>query len=245
MESEELAVRVAAGETQFLAQLYENNRKLLYALCNRFYMAHKEQCARCGVALEDLISESFFALQQAATAYAGSRKYSFSAYLTYPLKNRFAAALGWRTKGGAGEPLNACVSLDAPVKEGEESTISDILPADSNLEDEALRSLDMAGVFPAAERALTPTEYDCIERYYKQGQTYGVIAQQSGKTYSAVRSINERALRKLRRSHEILEQWEDYIGATYRMGGLGRFKDTGQSCVEWAVMKREMLEKEE
>ena len=51
-------------------------------------------------------------------AYAGSRKYRFSAYLTYPLKNRFAAALGWRTKGGAGEPLNACVSLDAPVKEG-------------------------------------------------------------------------------------------------------------------------------
>ena len=100
------------------------------------------------------------------------------------------------------------------------------MPAQGDLEEEALRSLDMAGVFPAAQRALTPTEYDCIERYYKHEQSYGAIAQQSGKTYSAVRSINERALRKLRRSREMLAQREAYIGATYRLGGLGRFKDT-------------------
>ena len=246
MESEELAIRVAAGKTQFFAQLYENNRGLLYALCNRFYMAHKERCARSGVTLDDLISESFFALHQAACAYARSRQYRFSAYLSYPLKNRFAAALGWRTKKGAAEPLNACISLDMPVKDGEDASLGELLPDESGeTEEDIVSRMDQAGVFPAAKNALEPLEYDCIERYYKHGQSYGVIARQSGKTYSAVRSINERALRKLRRSREMLAQREAYIGATYRLGGLGRFKDTGQSCVEWAVMKRENIGKEE
>ncbi len=63
--NEGLAIQIQQGNTNCFAALWENEKKLLYSLCNKFYANHEQECSRSGVTLEDLQQEAFFVLREA------------------------------------------------------------------------------------------------------------------------------------------------------------------------------------
>ena len=74
---------------------------------------------------------AFFAMLDAVHAYDPASGYKLTAFLKYPLQNRFNVLLGLRTVKAKKDPLNGCVSLDEPIGgESGDITRADVLPDD-------------------------------------------------------------------------------------------------------------------
>lgn len=99
------------------------------------------------------------------------------------------------------------VSLDAPVTEGEETCLLDILQCDdaeSNPEFSLLKSTEGKMLLKITKMSLTPRQFDVIHKYYGleggEKMTLEEIGEQFELTRERVRQIKENAERKLRAS---------------------------------------------
>lgn len=128
---------------------------------------------------------------------------------------------------------------------GEETdlTLGDTVASDQDLEEDAIRSADVAAMkrelWIAVDR-LPGNLPEVIRRRYIDGQTLDEISKSLGVTYNGVRQIQSKALRTLRQpglSRKYRRYYEEYIAAkSYHHVGVESFMRTGLSEVELEVL---------
>lgn len=117
--NEELAALIQAGDRDRLMELWQQVRRMVY-----------KQAARLpgwgGATTEDLIQAGFIAMLLAVDSYDPA-KAKFSTYLFQWLRAEFSAAAGQHTKLARLDPIHNAVSLDQPLEDEEDATLSDFI----------------------------------------------------------------------------------------------------------------------
>ena len=133
MINEELARRIQQGERDLLLQLWEQVQRYAH---DRAYKWFRATNGRGGQTVQDLEQEAFLALLEALEGW-DEKAGPFLPWYSLRLKAAFTAATGQRTKRDQLDPLQNCISLDAPLtdREGDPFTLENALP-DQRAEDD-------------------------------------------------------------------------------------------------------------
>lgn len=166
---------------------------------------------------DDLQQEAFVAMLEAVKRWDEGR----GAFLTIyglSLKGGLTIAAGCRTKRERLDPIQNCLSLDAPIPGGVEDDavfLSDVVPdhaAEESMEDvEERDSLEkLRDAFQMAFISLTDREVTVIRARYWHGLTQEQAAKQIGVSAMAVHNAEKSAIRHLRHPaiRKIFEPWE-------------------------------------
>ena len=144
--------------------------------------------------------------------------------------------------------MQEIVSLDAPIKAGEELSLADTVADDFSLEndtvDKIFNEYQQSELWGIVERYTDNQQEQVIRKYYKEGKTLSEIARESGISLERVRQHRAAGLRRLRMSkslREIREKCEIVEASIYRSGFNG-FKEHGDSIVEHIALRRAELE---
>ena len=144
--------------------------------------------------------------------------------------------------------MQEIVSLDAPIKADEELSLADTVADDFNLEDDALDKIfneyQQSELWGIVERYTDNQQGQVIRKYYKEGKTLSEIARESSISLERARQYRSAGLRRLRMSkplREIQEKCEIAEASVYR-SGFNRFKEHGDSIVEYIALRRAELE---
>ena len=96
-------------------------------------------------------------------------------------------------------------SLDVPIDEEGENTLSDLLPGANDLEEKAIKSLSVVHFWKMLDDILLPAESEVIKLFYLDGFTVKQVAEHTGDTEKQVRKLQQQALRKMRMRHKLKE----------------------------------------
>ena len=197
MTNEELARRIQHGERDLLLQLWEQVRRYAH---DRAYKWHMATNGRGGQTVQDLEQEAFLALLEALEGWSEEAG-PFLPWYSLRLKAAFTAATGQRTKRDQLDPLQNCISLDAPLtdREGDPFTLEDALPdqrAEADMEAVAERDLQ-AGVRRVVDSLPAEQRRVILLRYYHD-MTREQTAQRLHLTKTRAAAIEAKALRLLR-----------------------------------------------
>lgn len=235
-----LAALAATGNAFALGQLWEINKGLLHSMFWKWYSGHREQADAHGMTVDDFEQEGFFAVQYAAEHYDPGKGIAFSTWLAYAMKRQIQQALtnGHRrnitgTDGKihtiSADPLNHCTSLDAPADmDGEsDTTFGELLPDQTAAREmqgveDRLYHEQMHDAVESALQKLVPEEADVIRQRFYLDKTRQETASAVGKDLSAVRAIEEHALRNLRADPK-LRRWHDDFITTRAWSNAGFF----------------------
>ncbi|KAF5038659.1 RNA polymerase sigma factor RpoS [anaerobic digester metagenome] len=259
MTNEEMALAIQQGDKSLIAPLWEQLRRLIGMHAGRCFNRMQGRCAAAGVTEEDLIQTGFFAMLDAVRAYDPASGYKLTAFLRYPLQNRFNALLGLRTVRAQKDPLNGCDSLDEPLGgEGDDFTRSDVLPDENAqqpfedvIESEWRRSLRIVED-EAINKHLTEGEAAAVRGAFFEGLRLQPIADQLGVSRERVRQLQYNGLRRLRTgdaSKRLMPfMYAEYGALGLRGTGLSAFRYGGSSterAVETLERRRERQEQQE
>lgn len=197
MSNEELARRVQQGERDLLLQLWEQVRR--YA-CDRAYKWHRATGGRGGVTLDDLEQEAFLALLAALEGW-DEKAGKFLTWYDLRLRAAFTAATAQRTQRDRKDPLQDCLSLDAPLtdREGDPFTLEDTIP-DQRAEND-LNTVEERDRQAAVRRmldSLAPEQKQVILLRYYHDLTREQTARRLHLTKARAATIEAKALRLLR-----------------------------------------------
>lgn len=227
MKNEELILLAQQGNSEAMAQLYENNAGIIHFVCRPLVnTAH---------ALDDLKQEAYFGLLQAVRGFDPSRGILFVSYLKTAVKRHL-----WRYMRYSS--MNAVLCLDMPVYADNDTTLLEQLQDDIDVEDEALTAIEAAEINKAAQYALnllSEREQHIIECHYLKGQTLTAIAERLNISIERVRQLKSNALRVLHKPHHqraIMTLYDDIEAAGLRGTSLTSFKYNG-SATERAAIK--------
>ncbi len=195
--NEELARRIQQGERDLILQLWEQVRRYAH---DRAYKWFRATNGRGGQTVQDLEQEAFLALLEALEGWdedAGP----FLTWYSLRLKAAFTAATAQRTQRDRKDPLQDCLSLDAPLtdREGNPFTLEDTIP-DQRAEDD-LNAVEERDRQEAIRRVLDSLQAEqrrvILLRYYHD-MTREQTAQRLHLTRSRAATIEAKALRLLR-----------------------------------------------
>ena len=248
MTNEELAKRIYSGENDLMTELWKQTRRFIYGFCKKSYTQNSERFRACGVELEDLISEAYFALTAAVKVYNEKQgEYKFLTYLKYPLQKICVVAMGCQTVTDRKSVTFNHQSLDAPHtenKEGDFATLGDVLIDDNaNVEEDTTTKIALSEVFPTVKKILAnkPKNYNVLKMHYMDNVSLGDIGKVYGYSRERIRQLKISAFRHIRKSNnkKLLSLRDEIIGMSYSRSGFARFANTHESSVEWAVLKME------
>lgn len=197
MTNEELARQIQQGERDLLLQLWEQVRRYAH---NRAYKWQKAAGGRGGTTVEDLEQEGFVALLEALEGW-DEKAGKFLTWYDLRLKSAFTAATAQRTQRDRKDPLQDCLSLDAPLtdREGDPFALEDTIPdqrAEADMEAVAERDLQ-AGVRRVVDSLSAEQRRVILLRYYHD-MTREQTAQRLHLTRARAAAIEAKALRLLR-----------------------------------------------
>lgn len=247
MTNEQMAKEIKTGNNDLIPELWEATRLYIFHALNHIVernRVNQERMVSAGVTKEDLDQEAFFILLEAVNAFDPAGGYSFISSLRFTAQTHFFALIGMRTAKGRNDPLTKADRLERPIAaDGEEvSSLGDTIPdqdAESAFESviETEYQEQRHTAIQKALQCLTPIEERVIiERYYKnEGLTD--FGKECGMSTARVYQLHQSALRKLRKKRELMEWRTEIIDRSYALSGLGFFRATGSSSVEWAVNK--------
>ena len=192
MTNEELARQIQQGERGLILSLWEQVRRFALQQARRW-----AYLGRGGVTMEDLEQAAFLALLDALEGWK-SEEGQFLTWYGLRLKSAFTAATGQRTKRDQMDPLQSCISLDAPLtdREGNPFTLEDTIP-----DPQAEAAMERIGVWDALYTAvggLPAPQREELRRRYWLGQSTAEISAATGSTEQEVRNLEAAALRTLR-----------------------------------------------
>ena len=193
MTNEELARRIQQGERNLLFQLWEQVRRYAH---DRAYKWHRATGGRGG----QTVQEAFLALLEALEGWEETAG-PFLPWYSLRLRAAFTAATGQRTKRDQLDPLQNCISLDAPLTDREGTTFSleDTIPdqraeADLNTVEERDRQAAIRRVL----NSLQAEQRQMILLRYFHDLTREQAAQRLHLTRTRAATIKAKALRLLR-----------------------------------------------
>ena len=192
MTNEALAARIRAGERDRLMELWAQVRRFALQQARRW-----AYLGRGGATTEDLEQAAFLALLDALEGWR-TEAGQFLTWYGLRLKSAFAEATGQRTKRDQMDPLQSCISLDAPLtdREGNPFTLEDTIP-----DPQAEAAMERIGVWDAlytAVEGLPAPQREELRRRYWLGQSTAEISAATGSTEQEVRKLEAAALRTLR-----------------------------------------------
>ena len=197
MTSEELARRIQQGERDLILQLWEQVRRYAH---DRAYKWHRATGGRGGVTLDDLEQEAFIALLEALEGW-DEKAGKFLTWYDLRLKSAFTAATAQRTQRDRKDPLQDCLSLDAPLtdREGNPFTLEDTIP-DQRAEDDlnAVEERDRQAAIRRVLDSLQAEQRRVILLRYYHDTTREQTAQRLHLTRARAAAIEAKALRLLR-----------------------------------------------
>ena len=190
------------------------------------------------------MQEAYFALLKAIDAYDEENpKCTFKTYLKHSIEWYLC-----RYRKQDKNKRDTCV-LDAPLEiDNPEGTTLGEMTEDERaaFEEAVLRDVDMSKVFDTVksilnERTGNDNHFNLLFKHCIQNETYADIAKERGCSANNIREQVVKALRILRHpQHKELQAFkENYIDYSVRHISLTEFRQTNNSAVEWAAMKRE------
>lgn len=146
--------------------------------------------------------------------------------------------------------IQETVSLDAPLIDNEDISLSDTLADNFNLENDTIDKMfseyQKTEMWSIVEQHTKEIQSKILWEHYKRSKTLSQIANEMGLTSDQVKQYKDDGLRRLRSDkakQEILEKFEIMEASAYR-SGLKRFREHGNSNVEFiAIRKIELEEK--
>lgn len=137
-------------------------------------------------------------------------------------------------------------SLDSPVKSQDDDllTLSDAIPDTCNIENETVDRIMKDSIhtelWEIVSRVTDKREYSVIVDRFVQNKSMQAIGSEIGVTVEMVRQIQNKGLRKLRRScvaREIAKKFEVSYASAYYAGGVRTFNRTWTSSTEKAAIR--------
>ena len=254
-----LASLAAAGNTFALGQLWETNRGIIRAMFWKWYPNHKALADQHGVTADDFEQEGFFAVRYAAQTYDPAVG-MFSTWLAQAVQRQIQLTLSnghrrnfvdedGKTHTTSADPLNHCFSLDLPIdsESADGPTLGDVQPDPAaeqafTAAEERITSKQTRAVLDDALDRCGPTESAVMRHRFYDGLSLAVTGEKMGLTPAQVRTVEGRALRKLR-SDPKLRRWHDSELENRAWHGTGylTWRETGSSVQERVT---ERLEKQ-
>lgn len=247
MSNEELVAAIQAGEDR-MGELWEQVERMVKWKANHIMVNLTNRANPRGVEFEDLYHSGYPALVAAVETYRlGSIAFS-SWYMNY-LRTAFAETAGYRTVQQRREPLNAALSLDAPIgDDGDGDTVKELLadPSAAISLETVEEKIWISQLHDTLELALTnlpEVQGRVLRMRYYENRACASIAGDLGCTAASVLDKEQRALKKLHdaRYFNGLSEYVEKNTNYYQKVGLEQFKSTGMSAVETIVVRREKL----
>jgi len=189
--------------------LYEQNRRLLYHLANR-WAAHWERDP--AVSVEDLAQAGFFGLIKAAETFDESAGKAWAGWAAWHVYREFENALGYRE----GKPTRAhtgALALDAPISvdDSEGLTFLDTLPDDSLPDIDAGALLDdlQKQVREAVGRIKDDRQRRVVQMCDLEGKTLQEAAEGLCVSGERVRQVRNKAYKELKRDKRLKALLDD------------------------------------
>lgn len=231
MTNEELAVLAKTGDQDAYTQLWLQVRRLVIRQALRVLRAlGGERLAD----LDDLTQAGYLAMVSAVERFDPESGWKFTTYLTGALKTAFADCTGYRTVRGRSDPIRHAVSLDAPLSDEDEGTLSELVADPVDRMDEADERMYRGWLHDTLEAILSDLpelEEQTIRQRYYEGLTLREIGERSGVDPETARQWENKAMRKLR-NPKVLS----------RLDLRTDFYRRGSNPVESNVLWREELE---
>lgn len=123
MTNEELAVLIRAGQTEYIAQLWRQVARFIEVRAGQYldrWPDHYRQLQG------DMVNEAYFYFLKAIDGYDQERG-SFTTYLSWHIRNAFTDVLQGRGERLKNEPLNHAVSIDIPLEDTDDLTLTETL----------------------------------------------------------------------------------------------------------------------
>lgn len=243
MTNEELAALAKAGDRAALGALWEQNRGLLRMMLRKLE-ANPASCARmdaAGVTFDDLMQESFFAVERAALLYDPTRGASFASFLAYAVKHAFFDAVGLRTSRQRADPLCNADSLDRPLTNSDGLdglTRADAVPDEAAVRpfsdvEERLFAEQLHAALDKCLDAIPQKDALIIRARYYDGRTQSQIAAALGCSGAYIGQMENHGLRKLRspcNRHRLAQYREEIISRhATRSTGFSAWKRHGSA----------------
>lgn len=229
------------GNDELIPILWDNVKKLLYILADRYYSIYSDDLSRYGVTVWDLKQQAYSAFLKAIEGYDESKGYKFTTYLKYPFKN---AIRSLRTR----DTLNRSESLNTMITEKDNieayelgDTIPDKHSLDftENLENDSLYQTVRQAIDKLPERE----KWIITERYYKN-RTLADIAAEKERSSERIRQHEKRALQRLRNNRDIRRLADELGYSSQRIyhNNYSSFKHSSVSNVEIIACERADIE---
>lgn len=241
MTNEEIVSAIQAGDRGLISELWERVRRYVEYKARAEY--NRTQ-GRYGVTAEDLFQSGFVAMMASIDTY-DERKGPYLNWLTYYLRSEFSTLCGQDKNP---DPINYALSIDAPMSctEDDELTLADTIASPEDCYEDTERRVYCEQLHGALERALEllpEVQADIIRERYWEGKALKTVSEARHISINAVWAREQAALNKIRRSSQAqnLYRFIDDNTNYYRGVGLQEFRNSGDSAVERAVIKREEL----
>lgn len=210
--NEELAMMIQDGDKVRIPELWERVRGIYMQKAFRYYGTHKPLCDRCGVTVEDIQQQAFFAFLRSIEQYEPECELAFTSYINYPFQTEMQDLTRTRHSGQLQDCLNRCSSLDTPIEtdEGTADTIGDFVPDPAALDFVELLDAESVGAMIRNEvKQLPEQEREIICAYFFDGQTLGQIADRFGVSINAISQHKKRGLVMLSRRRALVDLWNE------------------------------------
>lgn len=219
MTNEQLATFIhQGGNDELRPLLWDKVKALVYMKAEQYYRGHASLCAAHGVELWDIKQAGYMAFTEALEAYKPESEYKFTTFIAFPFRNAVAALLGKRNHRQP-DPLNNAVSLDAPVKDEDESETALIdLQADAQSEDfvDRLEAAMVSELIRTEVEMLPDKQAEAIRLYYFDNLTYSEIAERFQVSSAYIGQLLSSARRELRKSPELRELYLEHYQQRYK-----------------------------
>ena len=201
ISNEQLAIEIKAGNSDLLITLWEQVKPYICKQARRWISSFN---GLHGIEQDDLIHAGYFAMLQTIDTFDAERSgVSFIGLLSFYLRKQFSSVYGLQSAAGKNDAIHVSVSLDTPISENEDTSISELIPdAKSQIPFEQIAQRDnIAYLRKALDTILdtlpTPYREIIVLRYYGN-QDISTIAATIGMSEKAARAAEKKAMRLIR-----------------------------------------------
>lgn len=217
-----------------MLQLWDQVKRWVSRVAMRWYLSFE---GGRGVEVCDLIQSGYIAMVDATLTFEDGNG-SFISWLTYYLQTQYAIVYGIKTEHTKRDPLNAAISLDAPIGDEDGMTVAETVvdPDGENGYQQIEDSDYIRALREALESALNdipPKNADVIRKRYFEGQAQKDIATAAGVSPQEIHNRERKGFAYLRKSNTIDKLREFDV---YACTGFKAWSRSGMSVQERYVI---------